>query len=175
MIHIQLTKREQAAVLVGLHLLSDHYAEVWDNDDLANVLTDGESFPALNLRELEDLASDINGGNVGIIALVLEGGVLQSVVGSHSLPPDDIMVIDYDTDGIDPKDITLVPQPDGSEAKAWVYFPLLGTASIDLEKVLHRATNCCNNCGKGGNTICISGYCQDCEDQMGLRTPFREE
>lgn len=71
------------------------------------------------------------------LAVVLEGGVVQSIVSDR---PDevnaDVMVIDYDTEGSDEEGKSYVRQDDGSYAEAWVYSHGIGKATIGLDDIL---------------------------------------
>lgn len=73
------------------------------------------------------------------IVIVLEGGLVQgaSVIADA---PDGYTVIDYDDEGIDPADLTLVPQHDAERALAYVYtehaFDPLHTEIADFVKGL---------------------------------------
>lgn len=55
------------------------------------------------------------------LLIVMEGGLIQSI---HTNDPDwnvPIVIIDYDTEGADPEDLTPVPQDDdGTTVEAWV-------------------------------------------------------
>ena len=44
------------------------------------------------------------------IAIILEGGLIQCVVAKEAMPDVKILVIDYDTEGVEPRDITLIRQ-----------------------------------------------------------------
>jgi hypothetical protein len=70
-----------------------------------------------------------------LLAIVLEGGVVQSVVATCDLPNLDILVIDYDTEGVDPGRVITVPQSDGSLAEANAGFLPLERSRIDLAAV----------------------------------------
>jgi ParB-like chromosome segregation protein Spo0J len=76
------------------------------------------------------------------IAIVLEGGMIQSVITDDpSLRDVDVMVIDYDTDGADEQSIIHVPQPDGHYnpmEEAYAYFETIDASALDLEDVQHR-------------------------------------
>lgn len=71
------------------------------------------------------------------LAVVLEGGVVQSVVSDR--PEElhaELMVIDYDSQGMDEQDLSQIPQSDGEMAQAWVYSPDLDKATIDLDGII---------------------------------------
>jgi hypothetical protein len=68
------------------------------------------------------------------VAVVLEGGIVQSVVADR---PEDIevAVIDYDADGCDESEIVRLTQPDGSTSDAWVYDCVAERPRISLDEV----------------------------------------
>ena len=48
------------------------------------------------------------------IVIVVDGGVVQDVLSSE---PVEVVLVDYDTDGADPADLTAVPQGDGKASE----------------------------------------------------------
>lgn len=52
------------------------------------------------------------------LAIVMEGGLVQSVVSDGMFPDLEIVVIDYDIEGSNPEPLVSVPQADGSLATA---------------------------------------------------------
>ena len=72
-----------------------------------------------------------------ILAVVMEGGVIQAIVSDIPERFKDIaaMVIDYDTDGASKEDLVDVPQPDGTVAVAYVCGIEVHSASIGLDQV----------------------------------------
>lgn len=72
-----------------------------------------------------------------ILAVVMEGGVIQAIVSHHPERFKGIaaMVIDYDTDGASKEDLVDVPQPDGTVAVAYVCGIEVHSASIGLDQV----------------------------------------
>lgn len=68
------------------------------------------------------------------LAIIIEGGMVQAVVSTNPALLDhiDVMVIDYDTDGADMADVSIVPQNDGSTAPAHVKVHQVEHASINL-------------------------------------------
>lgn len=71
------------------------------------------------------------------LAVVLEGGIVQSVVSDRPSEIDlfDLLVIDYDTDGADEQDLVGVTQRNGSVVEARVYSPDIERDTIDLENI----------------------------------------
>lgn len=69
------------------------------------------------------------------LAVVLEGGIVQSVVGQNVPDDIDLAIVDYDTDGADAEDLTPVRQANGSEASAIVSSPRIDDPVIDLDSV----------------------------------------
>ena len=74
------------------------------------------------------------------LAVVLEGGLVQSVVSDTALSNLNVLVIDYDTKGSNPEDLVSVSQADGGYARAWSSFYLIEEASIDLAAVVRQLT-----------------------------------
>jgi hypothetical protein len=74
------------------------------------------------------------------LAVVMEGGPVQSVVSNTVLPDLNVLVIDYDTQGANPDDLVSVPQPGGGAVKAWSSLFAIVEASIDLATVVHQLT-----------------------------------
>lgn len=73
------------------------------------------------------------------IAVVVEGGVVQSIVSDQpSLLPNDVLVIDYGIDGSDEDDRCLVPQDYGYDAHAVVYSHSPELPKIGLDAVFER-------------------------------------
>ena len=72
------------------------------------------------------------------LAVVMEGGLVQSVVSNTALPDLHLLVIDYDAEGTSPKDRVAVPQSDGSSATAWSSFYYIEEATIDLDAVVRQ-------------------------------------
>lgn len=76
-------------------------------------------------------------GPCSILAVVMEGGVIQAIVSDIPERFKDIaaIVIDYDTDGASKEDLVDVPQPDGTVAVAYVCGIEVHSASIGLDQV----------------------------------------
>jgi len=74
------------------------------------------------------------------LAVVMEGGLVRSIVSNTTIHDLDVLVIDYDTHGLMPKDLVSVPQADGSSANAWSSFYAIEAANIDLAAVVHQLT-----------------------------------
>ena len=69
------------------------------------------------------------------LAVVLEGGIVQSVIADQPEAAPAIAIIDYDTDGQEPEALSLITQSDGSQSKAYVVEPWIEPARIDLNEV----------------------------------------
>lgn len=71
------------------------------------------------------------------VAVVLEGGVVQSIVSDR---PDevnaDVVIIDYDTDGMEDEYKSYVRQDSGTYAEANVYSLGVGKAAIGLDDIV---------------------------------------
>ena len=72
------------------------------------------------------------------LAVVMEGGLVQSVVSNTALPDLNVLVIEYDTEGSNPESLVSVPQADGSSAMAWSSFYDIEAATIDLAAVVRQ-------------------------------------
>ncbi len=72
------------------------------------------------------------------LAVVMEGGLVQSVVSNRVLPDLNVLVIDYDAEGTSLEDRVTVPQSGGGSATAWSSFYDIETATIDLAAVVRQ-------------------------------------
>ena len=58
------------------------------------------------------------------LAIIVEGGVVQAIISDDpkalAAAIDDILLVDYDTDGADDNETTPVDQGDGTTARAFV-------------------------------------------------------
>lgn len=85
-----------------------------------------------DLKALEEILADTTPCR---LAIVLDGGLVQGIVGEN-LPSDlGVAIIDYDTEGLDDVDLALVRQSDGSDAEAYVTLPAMDRPGIDLNSV----------------------------------------
>ncbi len=78
---------------------------------------------------------------VPTIAVVMEGGLVQSIVSDspEKLPPMNVIVIDYDTDGSDEEYLVSVPQREGEQdARAFAAIQTITPAGIDLAAVMRQ-------------------------------------
>jgi hypothetical protein len=71
------------------------------------------------------------------LGIVLQGGIIQSIVSDQPEVMADwkVMVIDYDTESTPDEDLVSVPQSDGSESKAWSYLDSVTQTAINLQAV----------------------------------------
>jgi hypothetical protein len=74
------------------------------------------------------------------LAVTIEGGAVQAVVANRPelLPPMNVVVIDYDTRGMQESEMINVPQEDGSFSTADVTAHLINKARINLLEVLNQ-------------------------------------
>ena len=73
------------------------------------------------------------------LVIVLEGGVIQDIVSNAPDSFDNIVVIDYDTDGADPAELTDVPQGDHyPDQPAHVWQTAASMSGIDITEVIRR-------------------------------------
>ncbi len=141
----QLSDRELATVLAGLRYWQRHGARQMLTsgnrlleDDIA---TSGGTLQPLTVEEIDALCDRLNLAAhhpAPVIAIALEGGVVQSVVTDDTrLHGIAVLVIDYDTDGADEADLRLIEQRKGGEvvhyAGALLTDDVIGSAEgIDL-------------------------------------------
>jgi hypothetical protein len=78
------------------------------------------------------------------VAIILHKGLVDAVIVDQPdlLPPLNLMVLDYDTEGADEEEITLVPQSDGKEVEAYVRMEEITPAGINLGEVHSRLLSC---------------------------------
>jgi len=69
------------------------------------------------------------------LAVILEGGIVQSVIADRLTATPAVAVIDYDVEGQEPEDLTLITQSDGSRSKSYVVEPWIEQARINLDEV----------------------------------------
>lgn len=96
-------------------------------------LLDGPEFEEkLTLKQMEDQPAK------PILSVVIEGGIVQAVISNDPdrFPIDEVVVIDYDTEGADAADIYDVPQPDGSTVQAFASITVFEKSGIDLGNVV---------------------------------------
>lgn len=74
------------------------------------------------------------------VAIILEGGLVQSVVSDYPnlLSGMNLMVLDYDTEGADKDELLAVPQPSGSLSEATGRYEGIERAKIDLTAVMKQ-------------------------------------
>lgn len=110
----------------------------WETD-LISLSDLDEEFPPQweGFGEEKVSAAHSPSGPCPILAVVMEGGVIQAIVSDIPERFKDIvaMVIDYDTDGASKEDLVDVPQPDGTVAVAYVCGIEVHSASIGLDQV----------------------------------------
>lgn len=86
-----------------------------------------------------------------VLAVTIEGGVVQAVVSDYPefLPPMNVVVIDYDTRGMQVPEMIRVPQEDGSISTADVTVHEINKARIDLTAVLNQVDLRIESIGEG--------------------------
>ena len=72
------------------------------------------------------------------IAVILEGGLVQYIICDHpgNLPPLKVVVLDYDSEGVDEDELLEVSQGDGSLSRATGRYECIEQADIDLAAVM---------------------------------------
>ena len=73
-----------------------------------------------------------------ILSVIIEGGIVQALISNDParFPIDEVVIIDYDTEGADTADIYDVPQSDRSTVQAYVSITVFGKSGIDLGNVV---------------------------------------
>ncbi len=69
------------------------------------------------------------------LAVVLEGGIVQSVIADQPEAAPAVAIIDYDVDGQEPEALSLITQSDGSQSKAYIVEPWIEPTRINLDEV----------------------------------------
>ena len=69
------------------------------------------------------------------LAVVMEGGIVQSVIADWPEAAPAIAVVDYDIEGQQPEDLCDITQSDGSQSKAYIVEPWIEPARINLDEV----------------------------------------
>lgn len=74
------------------------------------------------------------------IAVILEGGLVQCIVCDHpgNLPSMNVMVLDFDTEGVEEDELLRVPQDNGSFSRATGRYEAIEQADIDLAAVMDQ-------------------------------------
>lgn len=74
------------------------------------------------------------------VAVILEGGLVQCIVSDrpNDIQPMNLMVLDYDTDGVDEEELLRVPQRDGSISTATGRYVGFDHAEIGLAAVMDQ-------------------------------------
>ena len=72
------------------------------------------------------------------LAVVIEGGLVQSVVADQPDSAPSVAVVDYDTDGFEPEELRYITQSDGTKSTALVVEHFVEAAGIDLDDVFRN-------------------------------------
>ena len=70
--------------------------------------------------------------------IVLEGGIVQSVIADRPGVAPAVAVIDYNVEGHEPEDLCRITQYDGQQSKAYVIESHIEPARIDLDEVFRH-------------------------------------
>lgn len=96
------------------------------------------SDPGAMRADLETLEAIVADNSLQRLAVVLDGGLVQAVVGEN-VPVDlEVAIIDYDTLGAEDSDLMSVRQSDGSTAEAVVALQPIERPGIDLNSVFNQ-------------------------------------
>lgn len=70
------------------------------------------------------------------IAVVMDGGIVQTVVADHpGFLHLDVIVIDYDTEGVEDESLSRIAQGDGSYVEAYTYSMPVEKAGICMTPI----------------------------------------
>jgi hypothetical protein len=100
---------------------------------------------------LEERISEAETGDIGpqtedpppskpIVGVVLEGGLVQSIVSNapEQIPEIDVIILDYDVEGFEKECLLSVPQSGGEIARAVGHIEKITESGIDLGMVLNQ-------------------------------------
>lgn len=103
--------------------------------DYLTEIFQGDTPPIVRHAIARELAPELF-GPMPFVAVVLEGGLVQAVVTDQpAMQGIGVLIIDYDDEGADLDELTIVPQEDGGESDAVVSYDIVQAATIDLEAV----------------------------------------
>jgi hypothetical protein len=143
---ITLTPSELATVLAALRYWKlateiasrPHWQREWVASGGAemDIATDGGTLTPLDVDAIDSLCERINADSTPRIAVVMEGGTVQSIVtDTPGLIGTRIMVIDYDTDQASDDETIQVPQENGGLSRAMRQGMHITLGSIGLKEV----------------------------------------
>ena len=87
------------------------------------------------LKAFENSVGSISHPRCKRLAVVMEGGLVRSVVADHPESAPAVAVVDYDTEGYDQDELRWITQSDGSQSDAVIVEPYIQPAIIDLDEV----------------------------------------
>lgn len=87
------------------------------------------------LKAFENSVDSISHPRCKRLAVVMEGGLVRSVVVDHPESAPAVAVVDYDTEGYDQDELRWITQSDGSQSDAVIVEPYIQPAIIDLDEV----------------------------------------
>lgn len=110
------------------------------SDMIHEIATNGGAVISLNAEGIDDLCERLNTAETPVLAIVMEGGLIQSLVSNvpEAYSGHKLLVIDYDDEGTPDEDLTHIPQQDGSTADAICHMEDVDKATIDLAAVLRQ-------------------------------------
>lgn len=119
-------EREHATVLAALrHWQKDHPHYV---NELEREIAGDDP---LSADEIDGLCEDFNMTSPVRLAVTMEGGIIQEILTEDScLFGVEVVIIDYDTEGADADQLTMIPQSDGKETKAWARLETIGECLV---------------------------------------------
>lgn len=110
------------------------------SDAINDIATNGGEVISLDAEGIDDLCERLNTAERPMLAIVVEGGIIQSLVSNvpEAYSGHKLLVIDYDDEGTPEEELTDVPQADGSMADAICHMEEVDKAAIDLGAVLRQ-------------------------------------
>jgi hypothetical protein len=115
---ITLTDQQTALIIGALRKMQDPV-----NADILDIITNGGEYGLPSDQDIDQLCEALNFAESNTAApirvcVTVEGGVVQNVFSDQAtIAP---LIIDYDTDGADPEELSQVSQGNGATVAAWV-------------------------------------------------------
>ena len=142
--------------------------ERWESGNLAEAVTNLDMVISWTESTLEESKNkphpDTN------LAIVIDGGLVQAVVTDNpaAFRGVNTVVIDYDTDYVEPdyETLGLVPQGGGNLKSAYIRATSIDAAGIDLKRTADFVTDKACGANRERFAICGKDPCDDCKDRI---------
>lgn len=72
------------------------------------------------------------------IGVILSGGLVERVIGTPNQPRSTVVIIDFDTEGLDDDELTMVRMVEGRDVAAYARLEAIDHADIDLIETVRR-------------------------------------